>query len=68
MTGMRVETLLAMKRVEHQSEGIQLVEERLRLLNPASVAEKTITIHDLLDASGNALGTRVVIVLPVQQV
>jgi putative methionine-R-sulfoxide reductase with GAF domain/streptogramin lyase len=55
------------KLLPHKAKGIQLVEERLRLLNQVSTAEKPIIIKDMVDDSGHALGTRVDIVLPVLQ-
>lgn len=53
------------KLLPHRSEGIQLVEERLRLLSQVPAAEKSIIIKDIRDASGKARGTQVQVVLPV---
>ena len=55
------------KLLPHQSNGIQLVEERLRLLNKESSTENLITITDITDSLCNPLGTSVTIVVPILQ-
>jgi tetratricopeptide (TPR) repeat protein len=48
---------------KHQSKGLELLRKRLALMDRSSVAPSA-EIDDLLDANGNAQGTRVVIVVP----
>lgn len=50
----------------HKSVGMQLTRERLQDLNRKTKSELSYTITDLEDANGNALGTQVTIVMPVQ--
>ena len=50
----------------HRSVGMQLTRERLQDLNRKTKSELSYTITDLEDAAGNALGTQVTIVMPVQ--
>ena len=51
----------------HKSVGMQLTRERLQDLNRKTKSELSYTITDLEDASGNALGTQVTIVMPAQE-
>lgn len=50
----------------HQSLGMKLVKERLALLDESYSKMAGFHIHDLYDANGESLGTRVEIVLPVE--
>lgn len=52
------------KLLPHQSKGIQLVEERLKLLDPSGNQGQAIHFTDLYDDAGDPCGTRVVILFP----
>ena len=42
--------------------GVKITEERLQLLEK----EASITVNDLKDANGNACGTEVIIIIPLE--
>ena len=48
-----------------KSLGMQLTEDRLRLLNKQAKVDTTVQIIDLFDSAGAAAGTRVVITIPI---
>ncbi len=50
--------------IKHDSLGIQLVEERLRLLSHPGQKQTTITIKDMVSSTGEAEGTTVTITIP----
>jgi LytS/YehU family sensor histidine kinase len=50
---------------DHQSLGLQITESRLRLINKLYGSEMFINTFDLKDSSGNAIGTRVELNIPV---
>lgn len=51
---------------KHRSLGIQLVEERIALINSHSQEKAQLQIHDLKDKEGNPSGTQVTILLPYE--
>ncbi len=54
-----------LRRKNHTSVSTSLIRERLRILNKKSRHKITLEIKDLVDAAGNAAGTRVEVVVPV---
>ena len=50
--------------LKHESLGIQLVEERLRLLTDPGEKQTTIHIEDIISGAGEAEGTKVTITIP----
>lgn len=55
---------MAMRKREHKSKGIQLVRERIEILNFNSSYKIELTIEDLEDEHGNHPGTSVIIKIP----
>ena len=51
---------------KHKSLGIQLVEERISLINSSSKEKAHLEINDLTDEKGNPSGTQVTILLPYE--
>ena len=51
---------------KHTSKGIEVSMERLKSLQKNGGTPGSLTIHDLVDAHGNPVGTRVEINLPIQ--
>lgn len=51
----------------HRSMGMRVSADRLRIYGELEQGASRVTIHDLKDADGKALGTRVVILIPVMQ-
>ncbi len=58
------EVLKAKKNEFHKSVGMSITRERLDIINRKNNSNLTITITDLEDAAGNALGTKVELNLP----
>jgi sensor histidine kinase YesM len=54
-----------LKRKDHTSVSTNLIRERLKILNRKSRRKISLEIRDLYDEAGNAAGTRVEIVVPV---
>ncbi len=52
--------------LKKKSYGLQITEDRISILNKTQSNKTTLEIHDLKDASGNALGTQVELIIPVQ--
>jgi putative methionine-R-sulfoxide reductase with GAF domain len=48
----------------HESKGLKLTSDRIRLLHKDYIKENTIRVIDLVDANGLSLGTRVEVLLP----
>ncbi len=51
--------------LSHKSQGTLITAECLRLLNPDNPNGGKVTIEDLVDAEGQACGTKVVLEIPV---
>ncbi len=52
------------KKEDHISRGIQIIEERLRLISTKMEIPKPIMIEDLSNTNGNSHGTEIIISLP----
>ena len=52
----------------HQSMGTRVTEERLAALNKELATEVSVKYEDLMDKNGNSLGTKLVILLPLQYI
>ncbi|MFT6845063.1 MAG: sensor histidine kinase YesM [Flavobacteriales bacterium] len=52
-------------KLDHTSIGIKNSEERIRLTNELTNLHATLTIEDLYEVDGVAIGTRVVITYPI---
>jgi hypothetical protein len=50
---------------KHKSLGMQITEDRLRILNEVNNSKLSVTITDLKDEHGNALGTKVELYIPL---
>jgi ligand-binding sensor domain-containing protein len=54
--------------LKNKSHGMQITEDRIAIINRIHHINAACTVEDLLDATGRAAGTRVVIDLPLQAV
>jgi sensor histidine kinase YesM len=50
---------------KHKSLGMKITEDRLRILNEVNNSKLSVTITDLKDENGNALGTKVELYVPL---
>ncbi len=50
---------------KHKSLGMKITEDRLRIINEVSNSKLSVTITDLKDEEGNALGTKVELYIPI---
>lgn len=50
---------------KHKSLGMKITEDRLKILNEINNSQLSVTINDLKDAKGEALGTRVQLFVPL---
>jgi len=51
----------------HKSAALDITRERLNLLRSGKAAKNSLEIIDLMDEAGNALGTRVEVIIPVEE-
>lgn len=54
--------------LKKKSYGLQITEDRISILNKTQSSKTTLKIHDLKDESGNALGTQVELIIPIQTI
>jgi ligand-binding sensor domain-containing protein/two-component sensor histidine kinase len=54
--------------LKKKSYGLQITEDRISILNKTQSSKTTLKIHDLKDDNGNALGTQVELIIPVQTI
>jgi ligand-binding sensor domain-containing protein len=52
----------------HKPRGIMIINERIDLINKQNIEDINIKILDLKDSSGLAIGTRIVITLPIKEI
>lgn len=52
--------------LKKKSYGLQITEDRITILNKTQSNKTTLKIHDLKDEKGNALGTQVELIIPIQ--
>jgi sensor histidine kinase YesM len=50
---------------KHESMGMKITEERLKILNEINNSQLSVTVTDLKDAHNNTLGTRVELFVPI---
>jgi len=53
--------------VAHKSHGMQVTDERIRIINELYRIKATVTVEDLFDEQGEGKGTRVILTIPVQK-
>lgn len=53
--------------VAHKSHGMQVTDERIKIINELYNIKATVTVEDLFDEQGEGRGTRVTLVIPVQK-
>ncbi len=53
--------------VAHKSHGMQVTDERIRIINELYHTSATVTIEDLFDEKGEGKGTRVILTIPIQK-
>ena len=51
----------------HNSAALDITRERLNLLRSGKAAKNSLQIIDLMDEKGNALGTRVEVIIPIEE-
>ncbi len=51
---------------EHESKGMTVTRERLEMMKKSSNKNASVNIEDLIDGVGNPLGTRVILLIPLQ--
>lgn len=56
-----------LKRKDHESLGLLITQERVNLLYNTNDFKNTITINDLHDENGNANGTEVILIIPIER-
>ena len=49
----------------HKSLGMKITEDRLKILNEINNSQLSVTVTDLYDVAGEALGTRVELFVPL---
>jgi ligand-binding sensor domain-containing protein len=54
-----------MPKSKHKSLGMKITEDRLKILNDVNNSQLSVTITDLKDENGNALGTKVELFIPI---
>ncbi|MBN8566983.1 MAG: histidine kinase, partial [Flavobacteriales bacterium] len=52
--------------LKKKSYGLQITESRISILNKTQSSKTTLKIHDLKDQDGNALGTKIELIIPIQ--
>lgn len=52
--------------LKKKSYGLQITEDRISILNKTQSNKTTLKIHDLIDENGNASGTQIELIIPVQ--
>ena len=52
--------------LKKKSYGLQITESRISILNKTQSSKTTLKIHDLKDQAGNALGTKIELIIPIQ--
>ena len=62
----KAQELQSANKTKHKSMGMFISRERLRIINSKSKSNLNVNVHDLEDANGNALGTRVELFAPIQ--
>lgn len=63
----KAKTLKSQIAAEHKSAALDITRERLNLLRNGKAAQNSLEIIDLVDGEGNALGTRVEVIIPVEE-
>lgn len=53
--------------VAHKSHGMQVTDERIKIINELYHTKATVTVEDLFDEQGEGCGTRVTLTIPVQK-
>ena len=51
--------------IKQKSFGMKVTAERIELINQLYNTDTKVTIEDLMDENGEALGTRVIIIIPI---
>lgn len=54
--------------LKKKSYGLQITEDRISILNKTQSNKTTLKIVDLKDANGNAIGTQVALIIPIQTI
>ena len=63
----RAKELKSQIKVGHQSAALDITRERLDLLRSGKAMKNSLQIFDLKDAMGNACGTRVEVIIPIEE-
>jgi|GEM_PF-1604677 len=53
--------------VAHKSHGMQMTDERIKIINELYNIRATVTVEDLFDEQGEGRGTRVTLTIPIQK-
>ncbi len=53
--------------VAHKSHGMQVTDERIKIINELYQTKATVTVEDLFDEQGEGRGTRVTLTIPIQK-
>ena len=53
------------KRIQHKSKAVEITRERLKLIQFQENIKCSLEFVDLIDATGNATGTKVIIIIPI---
>ena len=63
----KAKTVKSQIREGHKSAALEITRERLNLLRSGQLVKNSLEIIDLMDEAGNALGTRVEVIIPVEE-
>jgi LytS/YehU family sensor histidine kinase len=58
----------SMQHVSYQSKGISLTGQRIKMMNKNNESDIILNIEDLVDSNGQPSGTRITIVVPLEQI
>ncbi|HIO72436.1 MAG TPA: tetratricopeptide repeat protein [Flavobacteriales bacterium] len=62
----KAQELQSANKTKHKSMGMFISRERLRIINSKNKSNLNVNVHDLEDANGKALGTRIELFVPIQ--
>ncbi|MBI5215679.1 MAG: histidine kinase [Ignavibacteriae bacterium] len=62
----RASEIRKLRNKEHESKGMTVTRERLEMMSKSTNKKASVNIEDLIEHDGNPLGTRVVLLIPIQ--